>query len=260
MVVSFDRVFVCVMLGLSACAHTSHESRERSRREFELAATLHSEGNNHAAAVERLRQAIELDGDNANAHLLMGYIHMERLDWDPAVSHLSRGLAILAEREVEDSLVAEAKNLLGAALVNAGEADDAIPLLRESATDLLNTAPQHAWGNLGMAYIAKESWDSALEALEVAVEVQPRFCRGYYLMGQVHFARVDLQPAEDVLTQAVEADELCEGYQDAYKLRGEVRARLGAREDAIGDFERCVELDRESSAGRACLRLLNGAR
>ncbi|MEM6960205.1 MAG: tetratricopeptide repeat protein [Myxococcota bacterium] len=248
-----------VVFSLGACAHISREEQDRSRREFELAATLHAEGNNQAIVVERLRGALELDPENAEAHLLLGYIHMERSDWETAVKLLKRGLRFLIARQEGDSLVAEAKNVLGAALVHAGRSDEAIPILRQSATDLLNTAPQHAWGNLGMAYIEQQSWDRALEALEAAVEVQPRFCRGYFLMGQVHFARVDLEPAEEVLTQAVEADDRCTGYQDAYKLRGEVRARLGSRTEAIGDFERCVEINADSEAGRACRRLLEGA-
>jgi len=63
----------------------------------------------------------------------------------------------------------------------------------------------------------------------------------------------DFERAEDSLTRGLEvADESCQNLQDAWHLRGQARARLGRRDDAIGDFERCVELSASTPTGRAC--------
>lgn len=227
-------------------------------REFQLAATLREEGNT-AAAVEHLRKSLDLDPQNAHAHALMGFIHMERKDFQSAQTHLKEAVALLEGRDGVGSgrTVAEIRNWQGLALIELERYDQAVEVLRASASDLTNTAPHLAWGNLGLAYLETGEYEAALQALEQAVQVQPRFCVGYYRMGRVHFEREALPEAAEALTKALEADEMCEeGYQEAWRLRGEVRARLGQREQAVRDFERCVELAPKTEDGRACRRFL----
>ncbi|MFW6051196.1 MAG: tetratricopeptide repeat protein [Myxococcota bacterium] len=246
---------------LTACAGgPTQQEVERSAREFRLAATLRDEGNT-AAAVEHLRKALALDPDNAHAHALLGFIRMERGELELAREHLRRAEKLESSREGVGSgrTVAEVRNWLGIVLIELGRHDEAVEVLRASASDLANTAPHLAWGNLGMAYFEKKEYDQALEALEQAVRVQPRFCVGYFRMGRVHFEQGALEKADEALTRALEADDVCgERYQAAYRLRGEVRARLGRRSDAIHDFERCVELEPDTEDAAACRRLLGG--
>lgn len=231
---------------------------DHSMREFQLAATLRDEGNT-AAAVEHLRKSLDLYPDNANAHALLGFILMEKHDFHTAVDHLREAESLLAEDERVGSgrTVAEVRNWLGIALTELHRYDDAIEVLRESASDVTNAAPHLAWGNLGQAYFDKGEYAQALEALEQAVKLQPRFCVGYYRVGQVYFAQKKLKPAEEALTHALEADDLCaERFQAAYRLRGEVRARLGDRDAAVHDLERCVEIAPKTDDAAACRRLL----
>lgn len=225
-------------------------------REFTLAASLREEGN-IPGALERLRIALELDPGNARAHLLLGYIHLERKDYPRAEQALRQGIALLAEREDMAATLAEARNVLGVVLLEQERHDEAIPLLRAAASDMLNHAPWYAWGNLGRAYYEKGDYAQAKEALEQAVRVQPRFCLGHYQLGRTLFAMEDFEAAEAALTRSLEADERCERfYQEAWALRGETRARLGEREDAIADFERCLELGPDTTAGQTCERFL----
>lgn len=227
-------------------------------RELTLAASLREEGN-IPGAIEHLRTALELDPGNARAHLLLGYIHIERGDYALAETFLRRGVELLSEQPDMAATLAEARNMLGVALIHQERYDEAIPLLREAASDMLNHAPWYAWGNLGWAYYEKGEYPAAKEALEEAVRVQPRFCLGHFQLGRTLFAMERFEEADEALTRALEADERCERFfQDAWALRGEVRARLGRREDAIADFERCVGLGTETEAGQTCQRLLEG--
>lgn len=231
-------------------------------REFQLAASLHNEGN-RAAAVEHLRKSLELDPHNASAEALLGFIFMERQDYHTALDHLRKAESLLSkERGVVGvgRTQAEVRNWLGITLIELRRYDDAIAVLRESASDATNAAPHLAWGNLGLAYYRKGEYEEALDALEQAIRIQPRFCVGYYRMGQVYFAKHDLKKADEALNKALDADKLCsQQYQDAYRLRGEVRARLGKRDDAIHDFERCVQIAPNSDDAAACRRMLGGA-
>ena len=235
----------------------SADAVERSMNEFRLAATLREEGN-LPSALQHLAQALELDPTNARAHLLLGYVHMGRDAYEEAEQSLRRGIELAVAQEDMPSAVAEARNLLGVVLINLGRHDEAVAILREAATDMLSATPYFAWGNLGRAYFENGEYDQALEALGQAVQLQPRFCLGHYWIGRTNFAQDDFESAEVALTQALEADERCERfYQDAWQLRGEARARLGRRAEAIEDFERCVELGTRTESGRRCQRFLD---
>ncbi len=237
------------------CGAGSEEEVERSMREFQLAASLRDEGN-VASSIEHLHRAIELDPENARAHLLLGYIHDSRRDFHEAERYLREGIRLLEEQPEQRSTLAEAKNMLGGVLLNQHRVDEAIPLFRASASDIQNGAPYHAWANLGRAFQEKGDHDAAIEALTEAVRLEPRFCLGHYLMGHSLFATRQYPLAEEALTRAIESDARCESFQEAFRLRGETRAQLGHREDAIGDFERCVELGSRNEAGLACRRFL----
>jgi tetratricopeptide (TPR) repeat protein len=252
-------VLLIAMLMVSGCGGgRSAEDMDRSMREFQLANTLREEGN-IPGALTRLQRALELDPENARAHLLLGYIHLGREDYPRAESALLQALQLLEEQQLAGPL-AEARNLYGVLKIHQEKYDEAIALLMESATDMLNTAPWYAYGNLGWAYYEKQEYEQAVEALEHAVSNQPRFCLGYYLMGKTYFAMERFEEADSALTDALAADERCgDTFQEAFRLRGETRARLGQRDDAILDLERCVELGPRTEAGRACQRLLEGA-
>ena len=235
---------------------------ERSQKEFDLAAGLRDEGQT-AGAIEHLRKALELDPDNAEAHLLLGFIQMERRDYPNAEQHLSTGIKLLEKQKRAGSTLAEARNILGVCLIELGRYDDAVEVLRESAIDELNTAPHLAWGNLGLAQFHLGEYQETVKSTMEAVRIQPRFCVGYYTMGRAFWHLQQLKDAERALERALEADPSCEDtvqLQGAWRLRGEVRARLGHRRDAIDDLERCVELAPYSNDGQMCQQLLEASR
>jgi tetratricopeptide (TPR) repeat protein len=250
---------------VAGCATTSASGTpdsERSFREFQLAASLRDEGQT-ASAIEHLRKAIDLDASNAEAHLLLGFIQMERGDFRSAQDHLRTGIGLLEKQKRGGSTLAEARNIYGLCLIELSRYDEAIEVLRESATDELNTAPHLAWGNLGLAQFRMGEYQEAVKSTMEAVRIQPRFCVGYYTLGQALWELGRLQDAERALVSAIEADPSCSTdprLQGAWRLRGEVRARLGHRRDAIADLENCVELDPYSNEGRMCQSLLEDAR
>lgn len=258
---TFVRATLCLALVLAAgCAGgPSRDQVMRSQREYDLGVGLWQE-HNLAGAFEHLLEAIDLDPDNAEAHLLLGKLFMiHRHDYERAEGHLREALRAHEAVDARAGLPADVKNSLGVLYIHWQRYDAAIEVLREAASDLMNREPAVSWSNLGWAYLEKGEPDEALRVLNQAVQISPDLCLAWYRIGQVHSARDNSEEAERALSRALEVeDETCQRLQVAWRLRGEVRARLGHREEAIGDLERCVELSAETADGQACRRLLEG--
>ena len=245
---------VLVLVGLTACATVPDEAvLARARSEYDLAAGLVGE-KNIPGAFEHLLKAIELDPGLVDAWVLKGSLHLLRGELARSEVALRRGLELAAaDPRYGEPVVSDIQNTLGSVLIHDGRLDEAIALLRVSAASLLNRSPHLAWGNLGWAQYEKGELKAALDSLSQAVRQQPRFCWGYYQLGRTHMALRQLPSADEALTLALEVDQpQCAQMQEAWRLRGEVRAQLEMREEAISDFERCIELASRTETGRSC--------
>lgn len=242
-----------------ACGPSATDA-ERSYREFRLAASLRDEGD-RAGAMTHLRKALDLDPNNGRAHILLGYVHLDAQELTAAVAQFNKGLSLLEGRDDLSAVMAETRNMLGVAHLRMGQYEHSVRWFSQSAKDPMNTAPWYAWGNLGQAYFEWGKWKRAKAALRKSVEIQPQFCLGHYWLGRVEKQRGNLQEAESALDMAVGAHPKCgEVFQEAWRLRGEVRAKLGRYDDSVADFERCVEMAPKTAEGRACARILKGKR
>lgn len=257
-----------LLVPVSACGGPSEDDLRRSEAEYDLGRGLWEE-QNVAGAFQHLQESVRLDADNADAHLLLGNLFLFRQDFAPAERHFREALRANAAlgRSGRPALNAEANNSLGVLYIHWSRYDEAVRVLREATGDLMNHRPYFAWGNLGWAYYEQQDYAQALPALEQSVQLNPGFCNGWFRIAQVHFAqgrdaqadagRESFERAEDALTSALEIeDESCQRLQDAWRLRGETRARLGRRDDAVADFERCIELASDTEAGRTCAAML----
>jgi len=254
------RLPLIVVFALACAGGPTREQVERSQREYQLGVGLWGE-RNVPGAFEHVLEAIELDPDNAEAHHFLGNLFwMARRDFPRAEHHFRE--AIRANRAVAGpaALAADVKNDLGVVLIHAARYDEAIEVLREAASDLANYRPALSWANLGWAYHEAGQDERALEALAQAVQLTPQLCVAWYRMGQVRAAREEWDAALEALDRALEVeDPTCAANQMGWRLRGEVHAQLGHRDEALHDLERCVELSSQTEDGRACRRLLEAA-
>jgi type IV pilus assembly protein PilF len=239
---------------LSACfGPASAENANRAQKEYELSVGLLGE-QNIPAAFEHLFKARDLDPQNPEPRQLLGNLYLLRGDLSQSEHELREAQKLASNNPSYGApFVAEVENSLGVVLVHQKRYPEAIAVLRRTASDLLNRTPHLAWGNLGWAYYENGQYTDAVVALTQSVRQQKRFCLGHYRLGKSYLALRDFERADEALTRCVEvSDEGCQNLQDAWHLRGQARAQLGHRDDAIRDFERCVELAATTDAGRAC--------
>jgi Tfp pilus assembly protein PilF len=254
----------CALLLASCLARgVSPQDADKSMKQYDLAIGLQGEGNT-PGAFQALYKAIEIDPNNAKAHLLLGKMFLVARDDNPAYydqqaeQHLRTVLQIQSspDRQSEQSLTSSARNSLGVLYLHQDRAALAVTELTDAVADLFNPEAYVAWGNLGWAHYALGDNRKAIEELGRAVKLNPKFCVGFYRLGTVATKTRAYQEAEEALTAAIEADERCKVFQDAWHARGEVRMNLGRREEARADFERCVELAARNETGKSCKRYL----
>ena len=260
---TFAMLAVAVFAAACGGSGTSYEDSERSMRQYELAVGLRGEGNT-PGALQTLYKALEIDPNNARAHLLLANLFLlDREDNLPlydqkAEEHFLKVLEIQDsdEKKPEQSLVADARNGLGVLRIHQGRYEDAVAELMKAVEDIFNRDAYMAWGNLGWAHFHLGRYDKAADALVRSVKLHPRFCVGFYRLGATYVKLKQFDKADQALTSAVSVDERCAAFQDAFHLRGEARMNLGSRDDARADFERCVEIEANNDTGKACGRYL----
>lgn len=251
---------------VAACGGASNGVRddsERSIAQMRLAAGMRQE-RNIPGAIQHYHKALEIDDGNAEAHLQLGHLYLTENDYRDfklAEHHLKEALRLQKEDDaVRRGIAPEVQTMLGTLYTNQKRYNDAVKSLEDAIADINNSQPHFAWGNLGWAHYEHEKYPEAEKALSRAVQLQPRFCVGHYRLGQTYMALKNYERAEQALSQAIESDARCKShFQEAWRLRGEVRAQLGHRDEAIGDFERCVEISKATPAGKSCQRYLEAS-
>lgn len=246
-----------------ACgAGATAEDAEKSMKQYELAVGLQGEGN-LPGAFQTLYGALKLDPSNAKAHLFLANLFLLNRDDNPvgydkeAIAHFNKVIEIQAtDAASPENLAADARNGLGVLYIHQGHYDEALKVLNAAVGDLFNREAYMAWGNLGWAYLELSDYPKAIDALTHAVKLRRDFCVGHFRLGKALLATREYAKAEQELTAAIEGDPRCATFQDAWHLRGETRMNLGNRDDSRADFERCVELQPKSDAGKACGRYL----
>lgn len=250
---------VLALVVLASCGGVSEEQLLRSQREYDLAVGLYGE-QDAAGAFEHLLEAIELDPDNAEAHLLLGNLFMiVRQDYRQAEHHMRESLRANAAIQGRPGLPSEARNALGVLFNNAQRYEDAAVILEEASADLMNRHQALTWANLAWAYRELGRMDEALQVGRQAVQRDPNHCIALFRLAEVHVALDQWEDAQHRLDHLLGLeDAACQSMQAGWRLRGEVRAQLGDRGGAVGDLERCVELSHETDDGQACQRMLEG--
>ena len=124
-------------------------------------------------------KALAIDGSLADAHALLGDVHVTFWEWTDAEREFKRALEL-------DTNSATAHRMYWLYLTNVGRLDEA---LTEIQTVLrLDPLNVKANDNLGQQYFMMKKYDQALDQLKKVVEMDPGFAPVHSDLGNVYFA------------------------------------------------------------------------
>lgn len=229
----------------------------QSDAEYDIARDLFQKGSPRLS-LDHVEKAISLNEENDKAHYLKAAILLafcsgpsafEAPDCKLAEVEKSARMALEVNPDFRD-----AKNLLGQVLINAKKYKEAVTILEPLTKDPAYVHPHLAWGNLGWAQVLDGQVDAGITSLKNAV-TEPRFCVGHYRLGVGFERKGDLANAEQSFSDAVSVDDpQCTALQDAWEARARLRSRLGKSTEARSDYERCIEISKETQTGKSCVR------
>lgn len=278
-----------VALGAGAIGCAGRQGREKSGRDSPdgtSAADKHYDvavGSFHNGMFEdaklQLEKALAADPKHADSYYLRGVLLLQEgksmveavesdqcLEDDAATQqrtraeqlHRSAGEAFAAAVErYEDGAAGRGRALNSMSVVDLHfhKPTKAIEHARAALGEKFYSDRYSALANLGWAYYSSGDLVSATSELRQSVLLNPDYCVGRYRLAQVY---LDTGLAEQAVEQAesVVANERCP-IQDAHRILGAARLRVGLVAEADSAFSSCVAVAPRSCLARQCQRLLS---
>ena len=255
---------------VSSCATTSGADKiKEAEGHRQVAAALVSEAASAADVVtkdskyrEALRELLDADKTGAmdsDGRYLLGLVYFVGFRrHDEASRNLQQAIALRQQERQEE--FPEAENLMGAVLVDAGKAAEALPHFDKARTNLLYSTPYFAEQGMGEALFKLGRHDEAAQHFERALVAQPDLCGAY-----VKLAEVEISKGDDARVQQVLADFLtrCDSERlraatgasllaPAYLELGKSRLRTGSKDGAVDAFKQCVTRFVGEPAAKEC--------
>ncbi|HTM44948.1 MAG TPA: tetratricopeptide repeat protein [Polyangiaceae bacterium] len=246
------------LAALAGCGHreadspVSQDVDPKSIAEYDVARDLWLQRHQPRQALDHALNAVQMDDENAEAAHMVALIYLDFCRMSPSECQLDQAARYARQALDVFPKYREARNTLGVILIHQRKYDEAISTLLPLSQDILYQTPENAWGNLGWAYLESGKVERAIDALQRAVAAQPAFCVGHYRLGQAFEKKGDPQEALIAYGRALNADQRCQGLQEAWGARGKLLMKLGRADDGRADLDECVRLDQSTETGRQC--------
>ena len=170
-------VVLAALVLLSGCASKEDEEvrKLRAKATYEQAVRNLTE-NRLALGMASLKEALQLDPDNAQYHNTLGLVLL----------NLGRPVEAQAEFQTAidlDKASPDFQHNLGIALAQQNRLEDAIAAYKKALTFPTYTTPEVAYYNMGEAYIRLRKPQEAQESFRAAIQLEPTMVAAHYGLG-----------------------------------------------------------------------------
>ena len=233
----------------------------------------------YADAKFQLDKALESDPEHADSHYLRGVLLLnegktivDAIEYEQCLvddasqqqreraESLHRDASLSFERAAgffKDGAAGKGRALNSMSVVSLYFHDNkgAVTHAEKALGQQFYTDRYSALSNLGWAHYQLGDLVSATASLRQAVMINPDYCVGHYRLAQVYLDSGLTESALEHAVKVMEADRC--PIQDAYRIAGVARLRLGQDGDAQAAFQKCVEIAPRSCLAADCAKLLD---
>jgi Tfp pilus assembly protein PilF len=221
--------FCLAGLVVSGCAHVSDRDREQCQIHADIA------GQNIVSspqtAIKETDEAIGFNPECADAW------HYKAIVLQHSFGRLEEAREAYLKALQYKNPFSEARTNLGTLYMDQNRYDDAIHEYEIALNDLLNRSPFIAQANMGWAYFKKGEPKKALEHLNQALSINPKFCMAHLQLGEMFEAQGNV---DDACRAFGKYKESCPDAADAYQREGVCLAKQGKKDEALKDFDTCL--------------------
>jgi Tfp pilus assembly protein PilF len=161
---------------LLSCAHGPTPAQVKEAKALYSGAKSLIEEDLYRDALQDLQKSERLNPKEPKTQYLLGVVYFSGFGrTTEAETHLRKAL----ELETNQEVIPQILNLLGAVLIEAGRAQEALPYLERARQDILYRTPQFATQNLGLAYLRLGNFERSVEFYKSAIAQDPNLCGAY---------------------------------------------------------------------------------
>jgi serine/threonine protein kinase/Flp pilus assembly protein TadD len=191
------------------------------------------------------QQALDLDPDNAIAHLNWGNIYADERDQAKANEYYTRSVQLSSRLIQLNSRNADAYHFRGAARFRLGDHRGAI----DDATQAIELDEEYAnaYVTRCQAYGQLSNAEQAIENCQQATEINPNFFAAFASLCN-HLSNAGRH--EEAIEACTRALQINPNDSHAYNSRGVVWVRLGNYQAAIDDYRQAIQRDAKDAVAR----------
>jgi Tfp pilus assembly protein PilF len=169
-------VVVTLVLGQGCASKQSEELRKIQAKATYEQAVRNLRENRLALGMASLKEALQLDPDNAQYHNTLGLVLLNLARPVDAQAEFQKALDL-------DQGNPDLQHNLGIALAQQNRFEDAIAAYRKALTSPTYTTPEVAYYNMGEALIRLKRPQEAEEAFRAAIQLEPTMVAAQYGLG-----------------------------------------------------------------------------
>jgi adenylate cyclase len=149
-------------------------------------------------AADLARKALDLDESQADAHALLGYVHLLKRDYDRAIAEGERAVSL-------NPNYADAHAWLAMILASAGKPNEGIVMIKK-AMRLNPRSPNWYFTTLGDAYLWAQRYNDALGEYSNAVQNSPGYLLAYLGLTATYSLLGNEKEATETATKVLSID------------------------------------------------------
>lgn len=236
-------------VGISACS--SGDVRKEQAQLYLKNGTSHMSKGHYRQSLKSLLEAYRLDSEDPRILNNLGLAYYLLKNYDKALSFV--GQALESRPQYSD-----ARNNYGRILIAMGEYDQAIIHLKTVKKDLTYPTPEKALANLGLAYLNKKRFKTALKTFRMSIKTNNKYCPGHNYYGRT---LLELKKYPQAINSFEKALALCRNhYDEAHYYNAIAHLRSGQREKGLARLEEVVRLYPQSDFADKALSILDATK
>ncbi len=228
---------IVLIFSLMACTSSKEEQLRKDRAESlrKLGEAYMSE-NKDAAAFRKLKESEMLNPDDPYTQFALGIFYFNKEKYDLSIDHYKKCLELKPD-------FTSVRNNIGLAYLKKGDYDSAISFFESLNDNFVYATPHYPLFNLGQAYYYKKEYKTAEKYFQQALEIEPEYVIAIHWLGRT---QLELGKTADAITSLNKAIYFNPSVLEIYFDLGRAFQVQGAKDKAVGAFQRVIEIDPEN--------------